>query len=223
MEPSETLTVEDYVRKHVHRPFLESVMRGLLRCYQTANEIVDDKIPGRAGLEARPHIQRGLVDNMLLFEARKFPKHVSAKMAENSVGNSVHAEVYCGALTLTAHFIQTPKSPVRPGKYREGLSEHPDQCNLFGAPTVLVDDRLYGQIVHGCTGRDKQGKERSQPDFVMARFPLPGCFAYSTAEVDLIREFPHIFGRRHSNEFVPPVQDDAEPMLKPQEGTGDVG
>lgn len=222
-----SLTVRDYLFSQAPSKFLEDVMKGLVQCYTTANKIVSEDLSGRFGAEARPHIQRALVDAMLVFEAGKHAKVARGEVVENSAGSSVHAEVYCGNITLTAHHIQTPTSGVRRGRYREELADHPDQGNLFGEATVTAETRLYGMILHGCNGRDKaengKVKERNRPDFVLARFPLPGCVEFSVAVVDMIAEFPEVFGQSRSQDPAGNVEDNVSPKLKRQEGTGDAG
>lgn len=214
MQEQQLVNVYDHFRASVHWPYLAAAMRGLVRAYRTAADVIEEHAPDREGLEALPHFKRALVDQMLRFEAKKFPNHVRAESVPNSVGNSFHTEVYAGGFTLTAHYIATSAGGARSAKYREELADNSaHQLELFGPPQIPPDAELYGHILHGSDGRN-QGRV----DYVYVKFPLPGTTGYASVWVDLIAEFPEIFGRSSSD--VSHIADDAVPALLPQQTVG---
>lgn len=220
------LTLEEYFSRHVYRPLAEGMMRGLITCYQTANVIVESNFPSAIGREAHPHIKRGLVDEMMCFEAGKHPNHAQFSIVPNKSKSSVHTEVYCGPLVLTANYVPTPKEPVRSALHRTNLNityNHPAQESLFGESVIPASTRLYAQIVHGCTRSDEKGKERNKPDFVIARFPFPqGLHVQPEWSLDLVHMFSDIFGRERSTDLGI-VDDQADPKPRRRDDTGDAG
>lgn len=169
---SQRLPVIDLFWRATPRAFARSFSSGLCRCYREAGETIERVLPGWAGFEARPHLQRGLVEQMMEFEARKHPEMLRASVEANRTRTSKHVEVHAGKVVVTAHFVRDSTSSARKAEHRIDLSHH-TQVEMFEPVKLPADAKLYAQILHGYVREPGKSRatDQSPPDFAFIRFP----------------------------------------------------
>jgi len=114
-------------------------------------------------------------------------QQISGTPLWNKTNSQAHTLITAGQIKLTCSRVNGRYDVVHPSHFRKEYAAQ-SQYSLFTEPEPLPNEYLFAIIIHSPDQHDK-----SRPAFVDVVFPDRECERY-IARIDLLREFPEVFG-----------------------------
>lgn len=180
--PSDRPLVELFERSYPER-FLEQTAGTLTQAYAAADRFTR-RLQRPEGHDIRRLVQRVFFEGPWRALAQRHGLVAEAK--PNAIRNCFHTYVQAGPVSLTASFVDAPRTVVRRAVFREGYAAT-TQADFFRQDVPLPQlTSLYSILLHGAVHR-----EPAQPAFMVVRFPTTDCTAYFDERLDLLARYPN--------------------------------